>query len=144
VYDAQMHLLRVWLLACAAMAGLSCNGQPLHFAGGDLRESGAGGGPSASSGGTGGSDPLRDAAADLQAGDAVGAPAEASDGRANSQSPDGAKIRSLSIVLQNAPWNASQATSGMAVDSLGRVYLGDHDNVYRVDGIWASTYQGRG
>ena len=46
----------------------------------------------------------------------------------------------MSLVLQNAPWYASQATSGMAVDSLNRVYLGDHDNVYRVDGISLSIY----
>lgn len=37
-------------------------------------------------------------------------------------------------MLKDAPWYASQATSGIAVDSLNRVYVGDRDNVYVVDG----------
>ena len=149
-YYGWMQFRQVCLLACAAAAGLSCKGQPLRTEFGNPRTSGAGG-----------TDRPRDAGAASQPRDAVGAPddldasnvlnadqhsvdaataVDADDVRDSSQNPDGSRVRVLSLVLQGAPWYASQATSGMAVDSLNRVYLGDHDNVYLVDGTALSIY----
>jgi hypothetical protein len=50
------------------------------------------------------------------------------------------KPRVLSLVLRGAPWYATQATQGIAVDELNRVYVGDSANVFVVDGTSLRTY----
>lgn len=48
--------------------------------------------------------------------------------------------RKLSLVLRGAPWYATQATMGIAVDSLNRVYVADYANVFVVDGASIDTF----
>ncbi len=121
---------------------------------------------SGSSGDTGGTPSLRDAGADLRARDggadrSHAADASAADGRPRDAAPStdsgsardagardggpdaaGKKPRVLSLVLDGARlgWYATQATQGMAVDSRGRVYVGDNAHVFVVDGTSVSTY----
>jgi hypothetical protein len=56
--------------------------------------------------------------------------------------PDAAtsKPRALNLVLDGAPWYASQATQGMAVDSYGRVYVQDSTAVYQVEDSTVGRY----
>src|SRR5438477_11359643 len=48
--------------------------------------------------------------------------------------------RILSLVLDGAPWYATQSTQGIAVDAAGRVYVGDYASVFVVDGRSVSTH----
>lgn len=50
------------------------------------------------------------------------------------------KPRALTLVLDGAPWYASQATQGIAVDPAGRVYLQDSTAVYTVEGSTVAKY----
>jgi hypothetical protein len=80
----------------------------------------------------------RDAATD--AGDAHDAAPDS--GGAGDAATDGGgpKPRVLVRVLSGAPWYATQATQGMAVDAAKRVYIGDYANVFVVDGTSVTTY----
>jgi hypothetical protein len=53
---------------------------------------------------------------------------------------DGGRVRSLLLVTSAGPWQVGQSTAGMAVDTKGRVYIGDQDNVYVADGALVTTY----
>jgi hypothetical protein len=81
--------------------------------------------------------PRADAVTDQRAGD--GPPGVEGGG-----GPDGAvdagPRRMLTQVLEGAPWYATQATQGIAVDSRGRVYVGDHDNVFMVEADAVTTH----
>jgi len=105
-----------------------------------------------------------DATADVDAADADGdaagdtttatsdtaPPADAADGAprsdgavAESGSGDvAATVRTLTLVLQGAPWKAPSNSSagGLAADANHRVYHIDETNVYMVDGATVSTY----
>ena len=61
------------------------------------------------------------------------APTDGSDG-------GGKRPRVLSLVLDGAPWYATQATQGIAADAQGKVYVADYANVFMVDGATVSTY----
>ncbi len=65
--------------------------------------------------------------------DAVAVEAGASEG-------GGKRPRLLSLVLDGAPWYATQATQGIAADAQGKVYVADYANVFMVDGATVSTY----
>jgi len=56
--------------------------------------------------------------------------------------PDGttSKPRALTLVLDGAPWYATQATQGMAVDSYGRVFVQDSTAVYKVEDSTVGKY----
>lgn len=56
--------------------------------------------------------------------------------------PDGttSKPRTLTLVYEGAPWYASQATQGIAVDPAGRVYVQDATTVYQVEGNALGKY----
>jgi hypothetical protein len=56
--------------------------------------------------------------------------------------PDGSgkRPRVLSLVLDGAPWYATQATQGIAADAAGKVYVADGAHVFMVDGATVSTY----
>ena len=107
----------------------------------------------------------RDAAGDLQPGDAIAAadvpPRDAAidilpprDATNTSDAPpvgvdaggpdavaDGGPPRRVLVqVLEGAPWYATQATQGIAVDSRGRVYVGDYANVFMVEADAVTTY----
>jgi len=142
---------RVGAVLVLGCAGLACSARPLDP---DRRSQGAGGtaagGSSEPTRGTGGMTAGRDAgtttgfdaAAEVsQAHDAVadlpgpdGPPDGGADGTPDVGS-DGAVRgpRMLSLVLDGAPWYASQSTGSISVDARGKVYVGDYANVFMVD-----------
>ena len=52
----------------------------------------------------------------------------------------GKRPRVLSLVLDGAPWYASQSTQGIAADAQGKVYVADGAHIFMVDGAAVSTY----
>ena len=48
--------------------------------------------------------------------------------------------RTLSLVLQGAPWKNGQNARGLAADAAHRVYRMDDNNIYRVEGSTVITY----
>lgn len=50
------------------------------------------------------------------------------------------RVRSLTQVLKRAPWADIMGVQGMAVDSSGRVYVGDFNSIYMVEGDSVSSY----
>jgi hypothetical protein len=107
-------------------------------AGTDAGRPASGGGGGGGRGGAGGglavdARPARDAAADTVDGPQPEAPSDAGDGAVPHP-------RVLSLVLQGAPWYATQATQGIAVDANNRVYVGDNASIFAVDGSVVSTY----
>jgi len=66
----------------------------------------------------------------------------AGQGGAAGSAPDGGgpRPRVLSLVLDGAPWYATQATQGIAADAQGKVYVTDSGHVFMVDGATVSTY----
>jgi hypothetical protein len=80
-------------------------------------------------------------------GDAAATDAAATDVGSGDVATDGASDvvavsapRTLSLVLFNAPWKATQRVQGMAVDAQSRIFLEDQTNVYLVEGKTVSTY----
>ena len=136
----------IWCVAGA----LACSTRPLDPGAG--APGGAGAAAVTGSGGAPSTSPSRDAASHLPASDAQahdaadgGAAADAladgpggpaaDGGGIDGPGPDGAAKmpRMLSLVLDGAPWYATQSTQGIAVDRRGGVYVGDAAHVFAVD-----------
>jgi hypothetical protein len=49
-------------------------------------------------------------------------------------------VRVLSQVLKGGPWKSGQATQGIAADDSGRVFIGDKNNIYSVEGNTATVH----
>ena len=115
---------------------------------------GAGGATARGAGGAAGASPPRDAGAERLVRDAgsVDAPgrerppgkdggaADAVAGEGGASDGGGKRPRVLSLVLDGAPWYASQSPQGIAADGQGKVYVADGNNVFMVDGATVSTY----
>jgi len=153
-----------WVLVVALTLACSEEGLQLGWrpsGAGGARVGGAGGATAGGAGGATVAPPPGDAAADRLVRDAgrVDAPGrdrppgddggavdavagEGGAGAADGGAPDGGpkRTRVLSLVLDGAPWYASQATQGIAADAQGKVYVADYANIFEVDGATVSTY----
>jgi hypothetical protein len=150
---------RVIISWCIASA-LACTRSPLDLPV-DPPHSGTGGLMARGQGGSVGTGGVRDGGVDLGVGgvaDALGArdaidaasdlaPDVAGSTDARGDAAGGATDdamtsgpRTLSLVLRGAPWFATQATMGIAVDDFNRVYVGDDATVFVVDGTSIGTY----
>jgi len=139
--------------AIALMTAAACDGRPLAPTGGAHPTSGPGGAggaaPGAANAGSAQDAGRRPDAADAARSDAVPAdlrpelPPPATDARVDAgAAPDlaGPRPRTLSLVLDGAPWNTTLGPQGIAVDTHGRVYVGDKATIYIVDGTSVSKY----
>ena len=63
-------------------------------------------------------------------------------GAVDGGAPDrgGKRPRVLSLVLDGAPWYATESTQGIAADAQGKVYVADGTSIFMVDGATVSTY----
>jgi hypothetical protein len=143
-----------WMFVVSLM--LACGGRPLQpgegSQGGGNTSGGSGGAPrggatSIGSGGlaAGGGSAASTGSGGLAAGGgaiAIGGAAGTGASGTGGGTPDagGPPPRVLSLVLDSAPWYATQATQGIAADASGKVYVADYGNVYMVDGATVSTY----
>src|SRR6185437_11864057 len=92
-------------------------------------------------GGAAGASPPRDAAAGRLVGDASRVDARPAGVDAGASDDAGRRPpRLLSLVLDGAPWYATQSTQGIAADAEGKVYVADYAHVFMVDGATVSTY----
>jgi hypothetical protein len=144
--SAKGSFVAAWALVL--MTAVGCDGRPLAPAGAAHPTSGAGGAaPGAADAGTAqdaGRRPDDAARSDAAPPDLrPDLPPQGIDaGLDAGAAPDatGPKPRTLSLVLSGAPWYATQATQGIAVDTHGRVYVGDNATIYMIDGTALSKY----
>ena len=70
-----------------------------------------------------------------------GAGAAATGGAAGSGGvPGSSTLRKLTRVIADGPWQLGQQTTGIAVDSQGRLFINDEHNVYAVSGTSSTVF----